>query len=176
MQIRKDGGLLEPTKLLYPVEQKNYTADEFISMEWERIKYWLSKESGVVRTTIFGYGAPVSDVEAVKLLNDAWGTPEQREMEQFEVIDISPEDKLRKRWNGFIHSHHYDITNNYFGSSLAYNPRRTSESYFCHYQPQSPKEAFRSNNPVPDDFKTIGALWNWHQTLIEAEIKQSESQ
>lgn len=168
-QIRPDGGLLEPTKLLYPVEQKNYTDDEFINTEWERVKYWMSKESGSIRATIFGYGAPISDVEAVSLLNGAWGTPEERAMEQFEVIDITPEDILRKRWDGFIHTSHYDITNNYFGSSLAFNPRRTSESYFSHYQPLTPGEAFRQNNPVPQTFKTLKELWEWHQPLLDAE-------
>ncbi len=172
-QMRRDGGIFEPTKLLYPVEQKNYTEDEFINHEWDRIKYWLSKDSGTVRATIFGYGAPVSDVEAVSLLNNAWGTPDDRNMEQFEVIDITPEDELRKRWDGFIHSHHYDITDNYFGSSLAYNPRRTSESYFSHYMPNSPSEAFRHSNPIPQDFKTLDEFWKWHEPLIEAEMKKN---
>lgn len=171
MQISEDG-FLEPTKLLYPIEQKNYTADEFINIEWERVKYWLSKEAGTVRTTVFGYGAPVSDVEAVKLLNDAWGTPDYRSMEQFEVIDITSKDELVKRWSGFIHSHHYDITNDYFGSSLAYNPRRTSESYFSHYQPTSADEAFRTSNPIPNNFKTLEELWRWHEPLIKAEEKK----
>ncbi|QHC84730.1 hypothetical protein AS589_08000 [Empedobacter brevis] len=168
-QMHEDGGVFEPTKLLYPVEQKNYTDDEFINKEWERVKFWLSKESGTVRATIFGYGAPVSDIEAVSLLNNAWGTPDQRAMEQFEIIDITPEDILRDRWNGFIHTHHYDIIDNYFESSLALNPRRTSESYFSHYQPLTPSEAFRKNNPVPQDFSTLKELWAWHKPLIEAE-------
>lgn len=171
-QMRRDGGVFEPTKLLYPVEQKNYTDDEFINIEWDRVKYWLSKESGTVRATIFGYGAPVSDVEAVSLLNDAWGTPNDRAMEQFEIIDIVPEEELRKRWNGFIHSHHYDVTDNYFSSSLAHNPRRTSESYFSHYQPMSSKEAFRSSNPIPNNFKRLNELWDWHRPLIEAEERK----
>lgn len=173
-QMRRDGGVFEPTKLLYPVEQKNYTDDEFINIEWERIKYWLSKENSTVRATIFGYGAPVSDVEAVSLLNDAWGTPDDRAMEQFEIIDIVPEDELRNRWKGFIHSHHYDVADSYFGSSLANNPRRTSESYFSHYQPMTPKEAFRNNNPIPQDFNTLEELWNWHKPLIEAEERKEE--
>lgn len=170
-QVRHDGGLLEPTKLLYPVEQKNYTDDEFINTEWDRIKYWMSKERGSVRATIFGYGAPVSDIEAVSLLNGAWGTPDQRAMEQFEVIDITPEDILRKRWDGFIHISHYAISNNYFGSSLAFNPRRTSESYFSHYQPLTPSESFRQNNPVPQNFKNLKELWEWHQPLLDAELE-----
>lgn len=176
MQARREGGVFEPTKLLYPVEQKNYTADEFINIEWDRIKYWLSKDIGTIRATIFGYGAPVSDIEAVSLLNSAWGTPDDRAMEQFEVIDITPEKELRKRWDGFIHSHHYDISDNYFGSSLAYNPRRTSESYFSHYEPNTPAEAFRSSNPVPQNFKTLDELWKWHEPLIEAEIKKGNEQ
>lgn len=57
----------------------------------------MTKESGTVRATIFGYGAPVSDVEAVTLLNKAWGMPDDRVMEQFEIIDITPEEVLRKR-------------------------------------------------------------------------------
>jgi hypothetical protein len=171
MQARRDGGIFQPTKLLYPVEQKNYTDDEFINIEWKRVKYWLSKDSGTVRATIFGYGAPISDVEAVSLLNTAWGTSDERSMEQFEVIDITPKQELINRWNGFIHTHHYDIADNYFGSSLAYNPRRTSESYFCHYEPMTPDEAFRKSNPVPNDFKTLEDLWRWHEPLIEAEIK-----
>ncbi len=172
-QMRRDGGVFEPTKLLYPVEQKNYTDDEFINIEWERVKHWLSKDSGTIRATIFGYGAPVSDIEAVELLNNAWGTPDERNMEQFEVIDITPEEELRKRWDGFIHSHHYDITDNYFGSSLAFNPRRTSESYFSHILPTTISEAFRESNPVPQNFKTLDELWKWHEPLIEAELKKT---
>lgn len=174
MQVRRDGGILEPTKLLYPIEQKNYSADEFISIEWERVKDWMSKDSGTVRATIFGYGAPMTDVEAVSLLNNSWGTPDDRDMEQFEVIDITPEKELRKRWNGFIHSHHYDISNNYFDSSMALNPRRTSESYFSHYLPLSPSEAFRSPNPIPQNFTTLHDLWKWHEPIIEAEIKKQD--
>ena len=172
MYMRADGGYFEPTNLLYPVEQKNYTDDPFINVEWERVKYWLSKETGTVRATIFGYGAPASDLEAVSLLNNAWGTPDDREMEQFEIIDITPENELVDRWKGFIHSHHYDTADNYFDSILGLNPRRTSESYFSHYMPMSPDEAFRKNNPVPRDFETLEELWEWHKPLIEAEERK----
>ncbi len=175
MKARREGGLFKPTKLLYPVEQKNYNNDEFIKLEWDRIKYYLSKEYKAVRVSIFGYGAPVSDVEAVSLLNNAWGAPDKRAMEQFEIIDISPEEELRARWDNFIHSHHYDIVNDYFNSSLALNPRRTSESYFSHYLPMTPSEAFRNNNPIPKNFKTLKELWEWHKPLIEAEIKKENS-
>lgn len=167
----------EPTRLLYPVGQKNYTNDEFISMEWERLKAWLHEDSTKI-VTIFGYGAPATDVEAVKLLNEAWGTSDERNMEQFEIIDVRPEDEVREQWDTFIHSHHYDYSTNYFESSLAYNPRRTSESYFQHILPNSPSEAFSASNPVPSDFKTLEELWDWHKELFDAEeewkLKTSE--
>lgn len=169
MYMSEKGGYFEPTRLLYPIDHKDYNSDEFIRVEWEKLQYWLSKDSGSVRTTIFGYSAPVSDIEAVSLLRNAWGTPEERDMEQFEIIDVVPEAELRERWDDFIHTHHYDVIDNYFESSLAKNPRRTSESFFCHFQPMSISEAFRESNPIPQDFDTLEALWNWHADLIEAE-------
>ncbi|CAN5572457.1 hypothetical protein BH11BAC5_BH11BAC5_21050 [soil metagenome] len=160
--------LFEPTRLLYPVEEKNYTDDEFISAEWERLKYWLNSKS-TKRVTIFGYGAPATDVQAVKLLNEAWGTSDDRSMEQFEIIDIRSEEEVRNQWDAFIHSHHYDFATDHFSSSLANNPRRTSESYFQHIEPMTPSEAFSASNPVPKNFKTLQELWDWHEELVHAE-------
>jgi len=102
-------------------------------------------------------------------MNRAWGPGEKRNMEQFEIIDIRDEDVVRKSWSNFIHSHHYDYETSYFESSMAYNPRRTSESYFQHILPMSPDEVFSESNPVPNDFKTLEELWAWHQPLIDAE-------
>ena len=158
----------EPTRLLYPVNQKDYNQDDFISMEWERLKFWLNSKA-TKRVTIFGYGAPKSDFEAVKILNEAWGTRDERNMEQFEIIDVRDEETVRESWDSFIHSHHYDYSTNYFESSLAYNPRRTSESYFQHVLPNTISEAFSESNPIPRDFKTMSELWEWHKPLIEAE-------
>ena len=168
MYARQDGGHFEPTKLLYPIKEKDYTKDEFISMEWGKLKYWLSHESTKL-VTVFGYGAPETDVEAVRLLDEAYGGKDARNMEQFEIVDIQNEDTVVKRWDKFIHSHHYDYSTDYFESLLSYNPRRTSESYFQHMLPMTPDEAFSESNPVPSDIKTMDALWEWHRPLIEAE-------
>ncbi|WP_255078823.1 hypothetical protein [Lacihabitans sp. CCS-44] len=157
-----------PTKLLYPVHKKNYNDDEFTQTEWERVKYWLNHDSTKI-VTIFGYGAPATDIEAVKLLNEAWGTSNQRAMEQFEIIDIRPEQEVRKQWDNFIHSHHYDYSTDYFNSSLARNPRRTFESYHQHILPMTPDEMFSASNPVPSTFKTMDELWDWHKDLVDAE-------
>lgn len=175
MYMRKDGGFFEPTKLLYPVRQKNYNSDEFITKEWDRLKYWLSKKSTKL-VTVFGYGAPVTDIEAVTLLDESYGGKNARNMAQFEIIDIQNEDTVVERWDKFIHSHHYDYATNYFNSSLANNPRRTSESYFQHITPMTPDEAFSESNPIPNDLKTMEDLWDWHRPLIKAEQKAKAQQ
>ncbi len=58
---------MAPTRLLYPVTQKNYNDDEYIKSQWAMLKGFLSDEK-VKLVTVFGYGAPDTDVEAVKIL------------------------------------------------------------------------------------------------------------
>lgn len=55
-------------KLLYPVENKNYSSDRIIKDEWELLKHYFEISLYV---TIFGYSAPDSDVDAKKLMLDA---------------------------------------------------------------------------------------------------------
>jgi len=157
-----------PTKLLYPVTQKNYNETKFLQIEWTRIKSWLKNDSTKM-VTVFGYGAPATDVEAMNLLLGSYGGGKKRVMEQFEIIDIRPEEVVTQQWDKFIHSHHYHYSSSYFESSLAFNPRRTSESYFEHYTPLTIGEALSESNPVPSDIKTLKDLWEWHRPLIEAE-------
>lgn len=160
--------LFEPTKLLYPVESKDYNSDDFIKGQWDALSERLKIAE---RVTVFGYSAPVSDVEAIDLLQKAWGNVEQRAMEEFELIDIREEDEVKKSWNTFIHSHHYNYASNYFDSSLALHPRRTVESYHHWSMPMTPNEAFQDGNQVPDNFTTLEQLWDWHKPLVEAENK-----
>ncbi|UPT68601.1 MAG: hypothetical protein M0D57_08260 [Sphingobacteriales bacterium JAD_PAG50586_3] len=101
----KDGNAYEPTQLLYPVEHKDYNNDAYIKGEWEKLQAGLDAAE---RVTIFGYSAPVTDVEAISLLQNAWGTVEERDMEQFEMIDVREEQTVKSSWNTFIHTHHYD--------------------------------------------------------------------
>lgn len=158
----------EPTRLLYPVEKKDYNSDPFIKGQWDA----LAEELKIAeRVTVFGYSAPVTDVEAIELLQKAWGKAEERAMEQFELIDIREESEVRKSWNTFIHSHHYNYCKDYFKSSFAYHPRRTVESYHHWSMPMSPSDSFQDGNPVPADFRSLEELWGWHKPLIEAEEK-----
>ena len=159
-----------PTNLLFPITKKDYNSDEFTKLQWDILKEFLGSDT-TKRITVFGYGAPTSDVEAVELLNESWGTPDERNMEQVEIIDIRPEDEIRKLWDNFIHSHHYDYGTSFFDSVLAHFPRRSSESWFFHYLTFSPEEAFVKSLPIPKDFKTLQQMWDWFQPLIDAEEK-----
>lgn len=161
----------QPTPLLYPTGQKDYQTNPFIKREWERLQRDLhAKETW--RITIFGYSAPVSDKAAIELMSSAWGSTNDRNMEQFEIIDIRPEEEVCSSWNRFIHTHHYDYCNSYFDSCLARCPRRTSEDYFTWCYPTTPEEAFHDVCPIPEGgFETFEEMWSWHQLLIDVEEK-----
>lgn len=121
----KCGRPYEPSKLLFPVLKKNYDKDPFISAEWRTLRNYL-KNAYIV--TIFGYSAPDSDLEAVTLMQEAWGKVYDRELEEIEIIDIKDEDELSETWRGFIHTHHYTTTDDFYESFIAKHPRRTCEA------------------------------------------------
>ncbi len=170
MYAKATRNYMAPTRLLYPVTQKNYNDDEYIKSQWDMLESFLS-DKNVKLVTVFGYGAPETDIEAVNIMDKAWGGGKKRNMEQFEIIDVRPEEEVTKQWSKFIESHHYDYATNYFDSSLAHNPRRTSESYFQHIEPLTISDAFSASNPVPKDFKTLKELRDWFKPLFAAEEK-----
>lgn len=122
---KKCGNPYEPSRLLYPITKKNYNVDTFIESEWKGLKGALRSAYAF---TIFGYATPVSDVEAVDLLGGAWGSPEERDLEEVEIIDILKDDILTERWDRFIHTHHYQIRSSFYDSLLSRHPRRTCEA------------------------------------------------
>jgi hypothetical protein len=122
---------LPPTKLLFPVKHKNYTNDEYIKGCWDATEYIIENS---YMLTIFGYSAPSSDGEAVKLLKKAWGDLKKRQLEEVSVIDIISEDEMLNKWNQFIYSHHYRYTNDFFNSYLGMFPKRSCETVFATVQ------------------------------------------
>jgi hypothetical protein len=157
----KCGFVIEPTKLLYPVAEKDYHLDGFISAQWEELGQHLQSAFMI---TIFGYGAPQSDVSAIDLMKSAWGNVNQREMEQTEIIDIRNEDDLCNTWEPFIHSHHYETHSSFYDSWIANHPRRTGEAYINQYIDAQ----FIDNNPIPKEF-AFPELWAWFDRLKQVE-------
>lgn len=134
-----------PSRLLYPVKQKNYNQDSYTFSHWETLKYYLKD---AYQVTIFGYSAPKTDIEAIDMLKEAWGNINDRSMEEFEFIDIAEEDCLIETWEDFVHTHHYTYSNSFFDSTLARFPRRTIEALFDRTQNcfwLSPENPFKEN-------------------------------
>ena len=166
---KRYGKYYEPTKLMFPIKHKNYTDDSFIKQQWKRFEWSLQHAA---RVTVFGYSAPKSDVEAIAAMKKAWGTAEERNLEQFELIDIRSETEVCESWAEFIHTHHYDYCTNFFQSSLALYPRRSFEAYMMQCFPITPEETFVESMPIPqNEIHTFDEMWKWYEPLIEREEK-----
>lgn len=112
--------------LLYPTNKKDYNQTLFLSRQWEILSAHLQCARWV---TIFGYSAPKTDIEAKNLMKKAWGSPQQRALEEIEFIDIKPQEQLDQDWHEFIHSHHRRTHKSFYDSHIAIFPRRTIEAY-----------------------------------------------
>lgn len=163
---KKCNYLFNPTKLLYPISEKNYNYDDFISLQWEQLGNHLKSAFMI---TIFGYGAPVSDISAVELMKNAWGNLDDRNMEQIEIIDIRNEDELQEVWDPFIHSHHVYFHKNFYDSFIANHPRRTGEAYLNQYIYCK----FIESNLIPQEL-SFNELWKWYDKFLEAEERHSQ--
>jgi len=160
---RRCGGMLEASRLLYPVAQKNYNSDIFTEKSWEVVQKVLEDAYLV---TIFGYSAPATDVEAINLLKRGWGDSSQRSLEQFEIIDVKDEEELRATWDPFIHSHHYECTDDFYMSYIANHPRRTCDAQFDRLM----NCVFLKKNPLPR-YASWDELHKWLEPIIEDERK-----
>lgn len=117
----------ERLPLLYPVARKDYASRPVISSFWKLLRDDLRN---AYILTIFGYGAPRTDAEAVRLLREAWGRPADRRYEEIEIVDIRDREDLAKIWAGFIHSHHYRVYKSFEETLIARHPRRSCEVLF----------------------------------------------
>lgn len=121
------GKPLAPTKLLFPIKNKDYASDTAISKSWKSLNNALEVAYMV---TIFGYSAPKSDVEAIAMLKKAWGAVKDRNFEEIEIVDLRDEDEVIESWDDFIHTHHYSYHSNFFTTTIGRCPRRSCEATF----------------------------------------------
>jgi hypothetical protein len=161
LRCSRCGARFTPTKLLYPIKQKDYDKDPFIANEWEVFDSYLDR---AFMLTIFGYSAPKSDISAIDMMKKAWGTPEERELEQIEIIDTKNEDDLHRTWQDFICTHHYETKESFYESWIAKHPRRTVEACWNQFL----EAKFIEENPIPRNCGFID-LWDWLAPLRDAE-------
>lgn len=122
------GRLFQKVPLLYPVKHKDYTSNIFIRDQWQIVKNYLQQS---LILTIFGYGAPKTDEDALQLLHQGYGS-DLRYLDQVEIIDIKDHNQLYETWNYFFdRSHgHLKIHDSFFDSLIAEFPRRSVEGYY----------------------------------------------
>ena len=120
--------------------------------------------------TIFGYGAPESDVAAIDLMSKAWGSPEKRDLEEIDLIDMKDQGELEATWDRFIHTHHFRTTKCYFESLLGAFPRRTCEAMCAELR----EVKFLEYGQVPK-FERLDEMWEWFQQLMMYEDEASPS-
>lgn len=154
-----------PSRLLYPIREKNYSEDPYTVDNWKALKSALKT---AYRMTIFGYSAPKTDIEAIEILKEAWGSTNNRNLEDFEFIDIRPENEILESWQDFVHTHHYDYCQSFFESCLAKFPRRTTEELFdrtmnCHWL--TPKNPINNSMTFSELKKLILPLLDEENTL-----------
>jgi hypothetical protein len=155
------GSAFVPVPLLFPITEKDYTAQPYIEAQWNSLKSALKYAFSV---TVFGYSAPSSDEAAIALMRDGWGESKERQFEELEFIDVLDQDTLRERWRPFIFPGHYHVVRDYFDSFLAKHTRRTCEAYWA----SNLEARFWEGNPVPR-LNRLEDLWDWHSNLVVAE-------
>jgi hypothetical protein len=158
--------VLHADRLLFPVAKKDYSSDPSIRKAWEVIRFGLRDALAV---TIFGYSAPSSDKDAVSIMQEAWGGPEKRQFEAFEIIDVKPREEVRTNWAGFVYSDHYRTYTNFRDSMLARHPRRSGEAFLNQYIDGK----FLEGNRVIEA-KTLNELHDWFRPLIAVEERERE--
>lgn len=154
------GRKLIPSRLLYPVKMKNYVNDPFIKTEWEVLKKGLLQAKTL---TIFGYGAPTTDKEAVDIMNSAWDKA-NRLIERTEIIDRKDKEVLWKQWEPFIIRTYLDCPENFYQSRIANFHRRTCEALLA----QTFYGQWVENNRLPLD-ANFDELLFWVEPLVVAE-------
>lgn len=113
--------------MLYPVKNKEYFKDPYLSNSWDCARLFFKKD---LILTIFGYSAPESDFSAVGLLQSAWMNEKSREIEHVETIDIICENELHRRWKKFSPNLHLHPRQKFNESWIAMWPRRSREAVF----------------------------------------------
>lgn len=158
---QKCGAPFQPTKLLYPVRQKSYNADPFIAAEWKELEAALN--DGYM-LTVFGYGAPATDVEAVDLLLRGWGQNPTFELAEVQIVDIRPGDDLKKTWERFLCRQHYCTTANLWDTWLLRHPRRSCEALAM---------ATLQNDPVRENhFPKLKSLSQLHAWIVPLGLEE----
>lgn len=152
--------------LLYPVRNKNYKDVVYIRKAWEMAQQALV---GSCRITFFGYSMPDSDVEAVAMLKSSWKNAFFSEYGEIEIIDLPTQHEcLRDKIIDFSPEARISLCENFFESSLAKYPRRTTEIL---YKEAMECKFIKPTNPFYEGMDKVELEKVTHGLILEEEGK-----
>ncbi len=157
------GRPFDAVPLLYPIAEKDYHKKKgYISDQWNRLELALQK---AYLLTVFGYRAPKSDVEAIRLMSQAYETNRAKDLAQIHIVDIRHKRELREQWSSFIVRSHYGIARRLSHCyQLICFPRRSCEAL---------AQATLANDPWSDNrlprFRLLHKLQDWIRPLVHEE-------
>ncbi|SFG47096.1 hypothetical protein [Enterocloster clostridioformis] len=155
---------LSDMKLLFPVHKKNYYDGEIIQNEWTVAKKYLSIAAGI---TVFGYGAPETDVEAYNLLKDSYKASNITTIAPFSIINLKiAEEEQRKKWSDIYDKHMVTFHETFQDSLLWQAPRVSLETLFDAILQQRP----RANTKSFQEFETLRELQSFVKTITEYDM------
>lgn len=154
----------EQMPLLYPIGKKDYNGKPIIVNEWNLAKSVLSRAAGI---TVYGYGAPVTDIEAVELMKSASHLSQMKDIAPFTIINLAKnEDEQRKKWSDFYDVKMFLYCNKFEETMLWRNPRVSLETLFdaiLQQHPRSEDKSFRK-------FSTLTELQEFIKTITEFDM------
>ncbi len=156
---------LEQMPLLYPVGNKDYNSSSVIKNEWARPKIVLSMAAGV---TLYGYGARVTDVEAVELMKSANNMSNMKDIAPFTIINLPENEEDQKRkWAEFYDVKMVLYCNNLEETLLWKNPRVSLETFFDAILQQQPRSVEKSF----ENYSTLKELQDFTKTITEFDMR-----
>lgn len=159
------------SKLLYPVNNKDYTSDPLVESQWITFENYLKASSLL---TIVGYSAPTTDKGEVDKLKSAFKTSP---LKLVSVIDIKPEEEIKETWKEFIYVDSYkDIEGQDISEKKEYTfsyHNKLDDSYLFHYIGNSAYAHFAGPiqcEPVeeckyPNDINSLSKLYEFKNKL-----------
>ena len=117
--------------------------------------------------TVYGYGAPVTDVEAIELMENAYSLSKIKDIAPFTVINLSQNEKEQKeRWADFYDAKMIMYCNSLKETMLWDNPRVSLETLFDAILQQQPRTVTKSF----EEFKTLEELQSFIKTITEFDM------
>jgi len=154
----------EKMRLLYPIGEKDYENDGVIQNEWDVARQYLERATGL---TIFGYGAPISDISAVDMMKKAFEASNIKTICPTTIVNLADvkEDQVSK-WGQFYDPSMLVYCEKLQDTILWENPRVSLETLFDAILQQNPRKTLKPYQ----NFMNLLELQQFIRTITEFEL------